>query len=89
MRSRSPSADVVARLASGFPTWSLPEADVSAGGRGPTAGPGEPDADRRPREEADSRALGAEDGLSRVDWLKAQAPALEGGQAPSLAPARR
>ncbi|HEX6056983.1 MAG TPA: DUF222 domain-containing protein [Intrasporangium sp.] len=35
--------------------------------------------------EADSRALGAEDGLSRVDWLKAQAPALEGGHGASLA----
>ncbi|GAA6527541.1 DUF222 domain-containing protein [Intrasporangium sp. DVR] len=79
------AADLVQRLASGFPTWSLPEADVSAGVAA---------AQRLSQvsqtltavlaREADSRSLGAEHGLSRVDWLKAQAPTLEGGAALAL-----
>ncbi len=35
--------------------------------------------------EAASRGLGSADGLSRVDWLRAQAPGLEGREAASLA----
>ncbi len=80
------AVDVVARLSSGFATWSLPEADVSAGvAAAQRLGQLSQTLTAVLAREADSRALGAEDGLSRVDWLKAQAPALEGGQAPSLA----
>lgn len=73
-------------LAQDFPTWSLSESDVAAGIRC---------AQRLGRlsqaltavlaREADSRALGAEDGLSRTDWLKAQAGQLEGGYAAAVA----
>ena len=80
------AVDVVQRLTSDFPTWSLPEADVSAGVAG---------AQRLAQlshtltavlaREAHSRGLGADNGLSRIDWLKAQAPTLEGGSAPALA----
>ena len=77
---------IVQKLASGFATWSLPEADVSAGvAAAQRLGQLSQTLTAVLAREADSRALGAEDGLSRVDWLKAQAPALEGGQAPSLA----
>ena len=82
------AAEVVGRLASEFPTWSLSEADVSAGVAG---------AQQLAQlsqtltavlaKEAHSRSLGAESGLSRVDWLKAQAPVLESGGAPASAPA--
>ncbi|HEX5970108.1 MAG TPA: DUF222 domain-containing protein [Intrasporangium sp.] len=77
---------IVQKLASGFPTWSLSEADVSAGvAAAQRLGQLSQTLTAVLAREADSRALGAEDGLSRVDWLKAQVPALEGGQAPSLA----
>jgi hypothetical protein len=72
-------------IAQDFATWSLSETDVA-------------DAIARAQElkelaqtvtavlarEADSRGLGADHGLSRVDWLREQAPVLEGGQAASL-----
>lgn len=77
---------MVQQLASGFPTWSLPEADLSVGvAAAQRLSQASQTLTAVLAKEADSRALGAEDGLSRVDWLTAQAPALEGGQAPSLA----
>jgi hypothetical protein len=77
---------LVQRMASGFPTWSLQEADLSAGvAAAQRLGQLSQTLTAVLAKEADSRALGAQDGLSRADWLKAQAPTLEGGQAPSLA----
>lgn len=76
----------VRELATGFPTWSLSEDDVAAGitcaqqlarlGQSLTA---------VLAREADQRGLGAADGLSRTDWLKAQADQLEGAQAAAVA----
>ncbi|MDC5698408.1 HNH endonuclease [Intrasporangium calvum] len=82
------ATQVVARLASDFPTWSLPESEVSAG----VAGAQQLAALSQTltavlATEAHSRSLGSGDGLSRIDWLKAQAPALDGGGGGVSAPA--
>ncbi|HKX68812.1 MAG TPA: hypothetical protein VJN29_16460, partial [Intrasporangium sp.] len=80
------AVEIVQKLASRFPTWSLSEAKVSAGvAAAQRLGQLSQTLTAVLAREADSRALGAEDGLSRVDWLKAQAPALGCGQATSLA----
>ncbi len=72
-------------IARDFPTWSLSEADVAAAiGSAQELRELAQTVTAVLAREADSRGLGSDDGLSRIDWLKEQAPGLEGGQAASL-----
>ncbi|HET7799687.1 MAG TPA: DUF222 domain-containing protein, partial [Humibacillus xanthopallidus] len=68
------------------PTWSLPQDEVGeAFGLAQEVRVAAQAISAITAREAHSRGLGAEDGLSQVDWLRAQAPTLEAREAPSIA----
>src|SRR6478735_10161164 len=72
----SSMADTLRELARDFPTWSLPEAQV-----GQVIGHAQAVRELSQSltavlaREADARGLGADEGLSRADWLRVQAAA--------------
>src|SRR6478752_8096801 len=72
----SSMADTLRELARDFPTWSLPEAQV-----GEVIGHAQAVRELSQSltavlaREADARGLGADEGLSRADWLRMQAGA--------------
>lgn len=78
-------ADTLRELTRDFPTWSLPEGEV-----GEVIGQAQAVRELSHSftavlaREADSRGLGADDGLSRTDWLRTQAGGLDAGQAAAL-----
>ncbi|MDN5790271.1 MAG: hypothetical protein L0H25_05300, partial [Micrococcales bacterium] len=71
--------DMARLLATGFPTWSLPETAI-----GQVIGQAQLLAEAAHTlsavltGEAHQRGLGASEGLSRPDWLKTAAPGLDG-----------
>jgi hypothetical protein len=78
-------AETLTLIATGYPTWSLPEDAV---GDVLTNAQLVQDMSQALTavlvREADERGLGAEDGLSRTDWVKAKAPHLDVAQASGL-----
>jgi len=80
VRVLSSMAETLRALNRDFPTWSLPESQVGeAVGQAQAVRELSQTLTAVLAREADSRGLGADDGLSRADWLRAQAGAAVGG----------